>query len=396
MRIATSNHYDTALEQLFKRQAELAGQQEKLGSGLRVNRPSDDPAAAAQAERDRVHLGRIAVDQRALETRRSALSTAESSLGEAGALVQGVRELVIAAGNAGYSARDRTSLAAQMAGLRDQLFAVANRTDANGVPLFGGLGSAGAPFLDLPAGVLYQATDGQRAATTTTLPGAMDGQAIWMNVASGNGSFEASLAAGNSGTVWSDQGTVVSPAAVTGDNYSVTFSVVGAVTSYSVVNTTTATTVASAQPYTDGGSIQFDGIAITIQGKPGNGDAVNVAPSSQTNLFKVLDDAIAGIDRSPGNNLLTQTVTLALKQLDSSLDRLHAARSQAGDWLNRADSITNTLEDRKLTLEGDRSRAQDLDVAKGISDFNKFQTGYQAALQSYAQIQRLSLFNYIN
>jgi flagellar hook-associated protein 3 FlgL len=34
-------------------------------------------------------------------------------------------------------------------------------------------------------------------------------------------------------------------------------------------------------------------------------------------------------------------------------------------------------------------------MAKGISDFNRFQTGYQAALQSYAQIQKLTLFNFI-
>jgi flagellar hook-associated protein 3 FlgL len=32
---------------------------------------------------------------------------------------------------------------------------------------------------------------------------------------------------------------------------------------------------------------------------------------------------------------------------------------------------------------------------QAISDFQKQQTGYQAALQSYAQIQKLSLFNYV-
>ena len=396
MRIGTSNTYDTALEQLTRRQSELASQQEKLGSGLRVNRPSDDPAGAAQAERARVRLGRIEADQRALETQRAALATAESTLGEATSLVQGVRELVITAGNAGYSAKDRTSLASKMASLRDQLFAVANRTDANGVPLFGGLGSSGAPFVDVPAGVQYQASGGQRSATTTTLPGAMDGQAIWMNVPSGNGTFEVGLVATNSGTAWTNAGAVVTPAAVTGNNYSITFSVVGGLTSYTIVNTTTASTVASAQPYVQGAAIQFDGLSIEVHGAPANGDAVSVAPSSQTNLFKVLDDAVAGIDNAPGNNLLTQAVTLALKQLDSGLDRLHAARSQAGDWLNRADTITGEQQSRTLTLESERARAQDLDFAKGISDFNKFQTGYQAALQSYAQIQRLSLFNYIN
>ena len=46
MRIATANTYDNALEQLYKRQSELSQQQERVSTGQRVNRPSDDPAAA--------------------------------------------------------------------------------------------------------------------------------------------------------------------------------------------------------------------------------------------------------------------------------------------------------------------------------------------------------------
>jgi flagellar hook-associated protein 3 FlgL len=34
-------------------------------------------------------------------------------------------------------------------------------------------------------------------------------------------------------------------------------------------------------------------------------------------------------------------------------------------------------------------------VIKGYSDFQNQTTGYQAALQTYAQVQKLSLFNYI-
>ena len=133
-----------------------------------------------------------------------------------------------------------------------------------------------------------------------------------------------------------------------------------------------------------------------MRGAPANGDTLDVAPSAQTNIFKVLDDAIASIGNAQGNNKLTQAVTLSLVEIDASLERLQSARSQAGDWLNRADSITDTQSAKTLSLEAERSRAVDLDMAKGISDFNKFQTGYQAALQSYAQIQKLTLFNFIN
>jgi flagellar hook-associated protein 3 FlgL len=51
---------------------------------------------------------------------------------------------------------------------------------------------------------------------------------------------------------------------------------------------------------------------------------------------------------------------------------------------------------RSVQLEADRSRAEDLDMIKALSDQANQQTGYQAALQSYAQIQKLSLFNYLS
>jgi flagellar hook-associated protein 3 FlgL len=395
MRIATANTYDNALEQLYKRQSDLSQQQEKIGTGQRVNRPSDDPVAAAQAERVMTRLARIDVDQRALESQRAALATAESALGEATTLVQGSRDLVISALNAGYSPRDRATIANQIASLRDQLFALSNRTDGNGIALFGGLGSSGAPFADTTPGVSFQATAGQRAATATALPGAMDGQAIWMDVPTGNGVFKVSLGGTNTGTAWSDAGSVVTPSAQTGNSYSVTFSVVNGVTTYDVVDTTAATTVSTAQPYKEGAPILFDGLSIVVNGAPANGDTISVAPSVQTNVFKVLDDAIASISNAPGGNKLTQTVNLALVEIDAALARMQTARGQAGEWLNRADAITNTQGARALSLEGDRSRAVDLDMAKGISDFNRFQTGYQAALQSYAQIQKLTLFNFI-
>ena len=396
MRTGTANTYDNALQQLLQRQSDLSGQQERLTSGKRVNRASDDPQAAAVAERALVKINRVETDQRALEVQRNAISTAESTLGDATELVRGVRELVIQAGSAGNLPGDRTMLAKKMSDLRDQLMTLANRSDSNGVPLFGGLGSTSAPFADIPAGVQYQAIPGQRSTTINGLPGAMNGQAIWMDVKTGNGTFKVGLNSANTGGVWTDTGAVTAPGALTGNDYSVNFSVVNGATTYAVVNTTTSTTVATGQPYTDGAPIQFDGMSLVAHGQPANGDSLSVTPSTLTNIFKVLDDAISGLDNKPGGNQVSQTVALALKQIDTGMDKLQAARSQAGVWLNRADTITSAQEANTIALEGAKSRAVDLDMAKGISDFKLLDTGYQAALQSYAQIQKLSLFNFIN
>jgi flagellar hook-associated protein 3 FlgL len=125
------------------------------------------------------------------------------------------------------------------------------------------------------------------------------------------------------------------------------------------------------------------------------GDTLQVTPSTTTNVFQVLDDAIANIDGMPSDNKLTHNIALALTQIDAAMNRLQAGRSQAGDLLNRADSITVNQETKSVQLQADRSRAEDLDMVKGISDFQNQQTGFDAALKTYAQVQRLSLFNYI-
>lgn len=401
MRLSSANAYDNALQNIYARQSELAGQQEKLTSGKNVNRVSDDPTGAAQAERALTRLTRITSDNRALEIQRSALTLAESTLGDAASVVQRLRELTVSAGNGAYSASDRSSIAKEMTGLRQQLFAMANSRDSNGTPLFGGLGSASAPFSDSASGVSFNGVAGQQAGTDVGLPTAMDGQAVWMNVRSGNGSFNLATGTSNTGSLWTNTGQVLNPTALTGHDYSVTFTVapgVGGATTYSVQDNTTANpALPSNQPYVPGQAITFDGLSLVANGTPANGDAVSVSPSTTTNMFKVIDDAIAAIsDSTTTSSQRAQATGLALTQIDTGMNQLQAARSQAGQWLNRADQIQATQEGRAVQLEADKSRAEDLDMVKGISDFTRIQTGYQAALQSYAQVQKLSLFNFIS
>ena len=58
-RVGTANMYDNALRNLGERHSSLVGLQDNLTAGKRVVRPSDDPVAAAQAERARNRLERM-------------------------------------------------------------------------------------------------------------------------------------------------------------------------------------------------------------------------------------------------------------------------------------------------------------------------------------------------
>ena len=113
-------------------------------------------------------------------------------------------------------------------------------------------------------------------------------------------------------------------------------------------------------------------------------------------MFSTIDQAVVDIGGALSKNDANQAVTQALHNLDVSMANISAVRGQAGDLLNRADSITSGNDKRTIEQKANQSRAEDVDMIQAVSDFQKQQTGYQAALQSYAQIQKLSLFNFIS
>jgi flagellar hook-associated protein 3 FlgL len=181
MRVTSVNTFDTSVGNLQKRQAELSQASDRLTSGKRVARASDDPVAAARAERALAAMVRTEANQRALEASRNVMQQAEAAMGDAGELLQQARELVVAAGNGSYDDTNRAALAKSIQGIRNQLLGVANRTDGAGTYVFGGQGSDQEPFIDTPTGVQFRGTTGQnQAPSDEPLPMSVDGNQAWL------------------------------------------------------------------------------------------------------------------------------------------------------------------------------------------------------------------------
>jgi len=397
MRIATANQFDVGIDTLARRQSELANVQEQLTTGKRVNRASDDPAAAARAERALASIGRSETSQRAVDASKVLMTQAESTLGDAGNLLQRARELMVAAGNASYGDAERSGLADELQSIRDQLLALANTGDGAGTFVFGGQGSTQKPFVDTAGGVQYAAADGEmKTEHPTGLPLTTDGRAAWLEARTGNGVFVTSAAPGvQNATI--DNGGVADPSALTGADYTIDFSVVAGATTYAVLKNGLPTAVVNA-PYASGQTITIDGMAVSVSGTPANGDQFLIAPSTPTlGVFGALDSAIAGL-RTAGRtgSQIAQANADSLRDIDSVLSNLQTARTATGAVLQRLDSESDRLDAQKLASTTERSNAQDVDMVHAISDFQSRQTGYDAALKSYAMVQRLSLFQYVN
>ncbi len=411
VRLGSANAYDTSLRNIMNRQSSLSNLQENLTSGKKVVRASDDPTGAAQAERAITRLARIETDQRALESQRNSITQAESTLADVNDALQNFRELAASAGNASHSALERKSIAAQLSGYRDQIFALANRKDTNGLPLFSALGSALAPFVGpqaLPQDYTFAGLPGQTASNEVSIPYTLDGDRAFMHLPARDGVFNVTLTnvAAPAHEIRTSGVTLTNPALVSGSAYALNIT---GVDTTSVPGTTTVTWDIAENPNVTGpfsGSAsyptnsvaniavtQIPGLSLSIKGAPVVGDTLAIDP--KPSVFSVLDDAIRDIGNAVDSNAAMQAVGQALNNVDLGMAQVSSVRGQAGDLLNRADRISSNQDKRSIQVEDDRARAEDLDMIKGVSDFQNQQTGYQAALQSYAQVQKLSLFNFI-
>lgn len=402
MRVSTNTIYDAGVASINKQQASLLEIQQQVASGKRVVTPSDDPIAASRAlQVDQA----LAINEQYAVNRKSAqgvLGLVEAGIGQAADIVQNVRHRVIEAGNGAYSATEMRTIAVDIRSLLSEMIGIANSTDGEGHHLFAGFQSNVRPFNDSPAGVQYAGDDGQRliqVSASRQMPISESGAETFMRIRQGNGTFVLSANAANTGSGTHDLGSVRDPSLLTGDDYRIDFTVAGTVTTFDVVNVTTATTVLAAQPYVEGGAIQFDGIQVAISGQPANGDSFDIVPSTNQSVFATLDNLATLLettsDTALGRTQRTNGLTEALGNVDQALEQLLVNRAGIGARLREVDDLQNVGEDLGLQYQLTLSGLRDLDYAQAVSDLTRQQALLEAAQQSFLRISQLSLFNYL-
>ena len=405
-RLGTANMYDRTIHNINKQQSELASQMEHTSAGMRVIRASDDPVAAAQAERARNRLERIASDQRGLDAQKATVEYAESTLGEINDALQEFRSLLVQAGNGAYNQVQRDTLVEQLTSLREQIVKYTNRSDSNGLPLFRGLDTeSNIPFPnDHQEGV----QSGQPNNGEFSIANSLNGVLAFFSGKTGNGVLEVdpylhSTGTPNAGKAHAEVGAIKDPAAAaavtTPTPIEIVFRDNAGVMEYLVVG------VGSWMPYKEEGAIEVGGMELVIKGQPADGDGFTIKRSTPISTFQALDRAIAAVrdnhnaDGSTAFGTLAHGITKSLSELDIALNRVSTVRGLAGDLLNQAQRMSNTLLAREEQVEAQRVAAEQYDaegMVRAISQMQTQQTAVSAALQSYASIQKLSLLNYIS
>lgn len=401
MRIATATQFDRSIDLIQRRQQSLETAHDQLVSGKRITRASDDPIQAARAERALAQDARLEARQRSLEASRQTMGQAESALGDALGIMQRMRELVVQAGNGATGDANRKTIATELRGLREQLLGIANQQDGLGGYLFAGQGGSGAPFVQGTQGVEFRGVARGMAATSTDeLPLYLDGAATWMQSPSGNGVFSTSyagaVAPAHDTRMWINAGQVVTPSALTGQGYELSFT--GSAAAGYTVSVEDDDGNVQTFPYVSGKALEFDGLSVTLTGTPAAGqDVFKIEPSTRSlSPFGVVDGLIADLEMGGRTGAqLAQTVANGLRDLDSTLGAVMSTRAQLGWRMEQAEGTEARLTDGRLAAQTQRSAAEDVDMAAAVSEFQSRQTSYDSALKAYSMVQRMSLFEYI-
>jgi len=168
MRVTGTRMIDLSAAATGANQAKVATTSHQVSSGLRLERPSDDPAAWLAAERAKLRREVVAGSTKAVELSRDRLTQVESSLATIGDLVSQVRALAVQGASSTYNANDRVGLATQVRTMMTTAVGAANVRAPTGEYLLAGTESLAEPFA-ADGSYLGNATARQIKTTTDTL-----------------------------------------------------------------------------------------------------------------------------------------------------------------------------------------------------------------------------------
>ncbi len=146
MRVTGGRMIDLAATASSGGRAEVAQAASEVSSGLRVAKPSDDPAAWLAAERAGLRKTLTAGASTAVAISRDRLDDTDAALATIGESVSLIRMLAVQGANASYNDSDRAGIAVQVRALFGSALSAANTKAPDGEYLLAGSASLTEPF----------------------------------------------------------------------------------------------------------------------------------------------------------------------------------------------------------------------------------------------------------
>lgn len=408
MRISTPQINFNGIQGVRKHSEDLYKIQEKLSSGQRVNRPGDDPVAAARIYTIDKSIKQLDQFNANGMFAQGKLELEDNTLTNFTDVMQRIRELTIYGMNDTQSTNGRQAIAAEMRGLLENLKSLANTQDSNGEYIFSGDKSTTPAYQAVTAANVTQLSTGLKAPQPTNYFTVGTGAAVTVNRI---------------------DGTTVTPTVAVGeivDNFNGKIYTLNATTQayedaqgeplYAYTGSHTGARFVQVSPdndHIDNGNDMGDASRVRVSDmgarvfgyydktsstpwKPDYDADKN--PQLNYNIFDTMREMInqletgqSGAGAVAGNTKLDDY----LAEIDTSLEAIRNTQADVGTRLQRIDMQNQMNQDFKVGLSETLSQLRDQDLVSGIDSYQKILTSLQLSQQTFAKLSELSLFNYI-
>jgi flagellin-like hook-associated protein FlgL len=386
---------------------------ERLSSGYRINKASDDAAGLAISEGLRSQIGGMTQAVRNTQDGTSVVQTAEGALNETTSILQRMRDLSVQASSSGSLNDDaKSSIQKEMSQLKSELTRISDTTTFNGTKLLDGtykgtfqVGANAGETISVNIGKAASAKGlgvdgvdvtgvGRYTAASATASGAVvttaaSGTAaayLIINAASGGADFSATSGDATDYQALTGQ---ISFGGKTFDLGSVDYSNADG-------DNNSATVPTAAQALT----------TLNTAAKAALGLTSNPFTASGTGLKFSVTDAVAGYTTTNGaalNDSVTGTTSTAtftaatptfsgatgasdgIKAIDAAIKQVSSQRADLGAIQNRFEHTVNNLNTAIENTTASESRIRDTDMASEMTNFTRAQVLTQAGTSMLAQ-----------
>jgi flagellar hook-associated protein 3 FlgL len=370
--------------------------QNQVSSGLQFTTASQNPTAAGSVNNFDQALAQSEQYGTNATSAQTNLNTEDNALTQVQNQLQSLRSLALEANGGTLSNTDRTAIATQAVQIQNSLLSLANTQNGNGEYIFGGFAAQTQPFTSTATGATYNGDQGQRQvqiAAGLTVADGDNGDTVFNQIKTGNGTFAVSANAGNTGSGIVGATTVSNPAAYDGGTFAITFTAPG---TYQVTQGATLVTTGT---YTDGGTIAFNGVQVTLSGTPATGDSFSLAPSTNQSLFTTVQNLVTalqtGVTTPASATSLNNSINAAVNNIDQAVAQTSDVQASVGGRLNTITTQQSVATSQQTQLQQSISNLQSLDFATAITTLDQQNTTLSAALQAFSQTQGLTLFKFL-
>jgi flagellar hook-associated protein 3 FlgL len=398
MRISTRQIYTQGVEAFQQQQQKLAKLQQQISTGVRLTKPSDDPAAASKILQLEQTVSLNLQYQSNINLAEQRLNQQDAVLANYDSLLIRVRELAIQANNAPVDAVSRNAIAAEIDERLNELLSLANTIDGNGDYLYAGYQNNSAPFTRATTGsrdfVSFNGDDGVRSVQISEnrqLEVDIPGREIFMEVPSAIALRELPAVA-NVGTGLIAPASVVDSSLYVAGDYEIRFTAPGV---YDVFDVAGGVNIVTGATYTDGQNINFQGVRTSITGAPAAGDVFTISAGQFQDVFSIVAGLSETLRSEPSADIRAANIAQSLADLDAAFENSLNARTQLGGRLNALEAQREDNDAQVFATRSTLSTLRDTDLAEAISQLTLEQTTLDAAQAVFARITSSSLFNFL-